>query len=319
MNKKEKSRKEYIARINKVMDYIENHIDQPVDLNTLSQIACFSPYHFHRIFTFLVGETPNNFLQRLRIEKAAHFLKNYPEISITEIAYKCGFNSVSVFSRIFRKYFDTTAKNFREKELMTPFEHNEHKLRYCSKNNQTVSNIDQSSSVFKYQLCNVEFKHVTIMKTKIEVKEMPEMKVVYCRHTGAFDQITKAYDKLEKWAAPRGLLKFPETKMLTIYHDDPSITSIDKVRQDACITVDSDIKVDGEIGKMIVERGKYAVGHFEITETGFQEAWNTMCAWFTESGYQQGDGNSYELYYNDHTEHPEKKFILDICIPVKLL
>lgn len=51
----------------------------------------------------------------------------------------------------------------------------------------------------------------------------------------------------------------------------------------------------------------------------FQKAWNTMCHWFTESGYQQGDGCTYELYHNDYTTHPEKKHIVDICIPVKPL
>lgn len=70
---------------------------------------------------------------------------------------------------------------------------------------------------------------------------------------------------------------------------------------------------------MIVEGGKYAVGHFEITVTEFEQAWNTMCLWFTENGYQPGNGSTYELYYNDHNEHPEKKFILDICIPVRPL
>ena len=83
--------------------------------------------------------------------------------------------------------------------------------------------------------------------------------------------------------------------------------------------VNSDVKVEGEIGKSTVPAGKYAVGHFEIKETEFEQAWNTMCSWLTESGYQPGEGYTYELYHNDYNEHPEHKFIVDICIPVKLL
>jgi len=157
------------------------------------------------------------------------------------------------------------------------------------------------------------------METEVIVKEMPELQVIYSRHTGAFNQIGQAYGKLMQFAGPRGLLSSPNAKTLTVYHDDPSVTEMDKVRQSACLIVNSDVKVVGEIGKMTVPAGKYAVGHFEIVETQFEQAWNTMCLWLTESGYQPGEGYNYELYYNDHTQHPERKFILDICIPLKRL
>jgi AraC family transcriptional regulator len=148
---------------------------------------------------------------------------------------------------------------------------------------------------------------------------MPEFYVAYCRHTGAFNQIGSAYDKLIKWAAPRGLLSSPDVKTITVAHDDPSITSIEKVRSSVCITLKEDVKVENEIGKMTVPAGKYAVGRFEVGKDEFEKAWNSMCLWFTESGYQQGDGCTYELYHSNHMEHPEQKFIVDSCIPVKPL
>lgn len=156
------------------------------------------------------------------------------------------------------------------------------------------------------------------MKTNIEVKEMPKMDLIYCRHTGQFDQIGKAYEKLFKWAGPRGLIN-QDTKTITVYHDDPKVTDIEKVRQSAGIVIHSDIKPEGEFGKMSVAKGKYAVGHFEIDVTEFEQAWNTMCMWVSESGYQPDDKNSYELYYAYPEHHPENKFELDICIPVKPL
>lgn len=101
MNINEKSRKEYISRIYRVVDYIEKHIDTPLNLNTLAKIAYFSPFHFHRIFTVTTGETPSAFVQRIRVEKAAYFLQVAPEMSISKIAYQLGFDSVSLFSRTF--------------------------------------------------------------------------------------------------------------------------------------------------------------------------------------------------------------------------
>jgi len=69
MNTNEASRQEYISRINKVMNYVEKHIDQILNLYTLAGIANFSPFHFHRVFTFLTGETPNDYVQRIRMKK----------------------------------------------------------------------------------------------------------------------------------------------------------------------------------------------------------------------------------------------------------
>lgn len=315
MNLKEESRSEYIARINKVTDYIGEHIGEPINLSHMAEIANFSPYHFHRIFSLLTGETPALFIQRIRIEKAAGQIREYKEIPISEISYSCGFGSLSLFSRTFRKHFNMSASDFRKADKAILAING----LYYSKNSQLLSKKRQELPDYNAQLCSVNLKQLLIMDTKIEIKEMPEMKVIYCRHKGAFNEIKYAYEKLCKWAGPRGYLNNPQMKYLTVYHDDPSITAIENVRQDACIMVDQEVKVEGEIGKMTVAGGKYAVGRFEIGETEFEKAWNTMCMWFTESGYQPGEGSTYELYYNDHTQHPEHKFILDICIPVKPL
>ncbi|MCK9625823.1 MAG: AraC family transcriptional regulator [Bacteroidales bacterium] len=320
MNTKDRSRQEYISRINRVTDYIEKHLDEEITLDKVAKIACFSPFHFHRIFSSLTNETLNTFIQRIRIEKAAQQLRSEENISINEIAHNCGFGSVSHFSRTFRKYFGLTAKEFRETEKAVFAKDG----LYYSKDGQLARKINQLNSNFRVQLCSdnsnqINHSKFIIMNTKVEIKEMPELNVVYCRHTGQFNQIGKAYEKLMKWAGPRGLLNFPETKTITVYHDDPSVIAIEQVRQSACITVTNDVKIDGEIGKMKLKNGKYAVGHFEIDEKGFEKAWNTMCLWFTESGYQPGEGYPYELYYNSPEEDTKHKFIFDICIPVKLL
>ena len=156
------------------------------------------------------------------------------------------------------------------------------------------------------------------MDTKVEIKEMPEMKVVYVRHTGQYNQIGKAFEKVMKWAGARGLLNFPETKTVTVYLDDPTVTVIEKVRQNACVTVTGDVKVDGEIGKATIPAGKHAVGRFRIDAFGFEKAWSTVCMWITESGYQPY-GNPYELYYSSPEDDAQGKFELDICVPVKPL
>lgn len=315
MNVQEKSKQEYISRLNRVMDFIDQNLDQPLDLKTIASIASFSPFHFHRIFTFLVGETPGDYIQRLRIEKAAWRLREENPTTITEIAYSCGFGSISLFSRTFRKYFGLTPSRFAQTEKPV-YSHNGNLF---SKNGQMLRKNLKDDAAADTDLCFVESNQLYFMKTNIEVKEMPEMKAVYVRHTGPFHLIGQAYEKLSKWAAPRGLYIPNVSKSATVTHDDPSVTEIEKVRQSACIIVDEDVKTDGEIGKLTIPGGKYAVGRFELGFDEFEKAWNTMCNWFTESGYQQGDGCTYELYHNDYATHPQKKHIVDICIPVKPL
>lgn len=96
MISKEASREEYVARINKVMDYIEKHMEQPLNLCTLSEIASFSPYHFHRIFSYIVGETLNDFISHIRLEKTAQLLQDNSKTAVSDIAFQCGFINVSL-------------------------------------------------------------------------------------------------------------------------------------------------------------------------------------------------------------------------------
>ena len=154
-------------------------------------------------------------------------------------------------------------------------------------------------------------------KFKVEVMERPPLAVAYVRHIGAFQGVAQAFQKLMQWAGPRGLIRFPETQMLAIYHDSPHITETDKLRSDACITVPPDTKVEGEIGKTDIPGGLYAVAHAEIAPTEFGQAWDALMDWLAGSGYQPDDRLCYEMYLNDPRSHPEGKFIIDICEPIR--
>lgn len=314
MDSKELSRREYTARINRVMDYVDGHLDRRMDLASMAGVAAFSPYHFHRIFNFIVGETPADFVARIRLEKAARLLAADHATTVGDIAARCGFLNTSSFSRAFRAHFGMTTTEFRRQERAL-YTHGG--IRY-GKDCKAVSKIGKHPQRVNAQFCSVELNQLIMMDTKIEIRQMPQLELAYVRHTGAFNMIGRAYEKLFRWAGPRGLVG-PATHTVTVYRDDPAITAIEKVRQDACITVAGDVRAEGEVGRATVPAGKYAVGRFELRETEFEQAWNTMCAWLTESGWQPADSPTYEYYHNDYREHPEHKFIVDICIPVKPL
>ena len=158
---------------------------------------------------------------------------------------------------------------------------------------------------------------------EVQIEDMPELHVAYVRHIGPYKGDSKLFgrlfEKLMEWAGPRGLLHFPETKMLSVYYDNPEITDEEKMRVDACITVPKDTQVEGEVGKMTVPGGKYAVARFELAGSEeYEKAWNKVFdEWLPENGYQPADSACYELYQNNPKEHPQGIHIVDICIPVK--
>ncbi|MEO0605624.1 MAG: AraC family transcriptional regulator, partial [Myxococcota bacterium] len=108
-------RSDYVARVQRVQDYVEQHIAEPLTLPQLAKVAHFSPFHFHRIFAALVGETPSAYVRRIRLEKAASTLQLNEGVSITEVALDCGWQETSSFSRAFRRHFGVPATQWRKK------------------------------------------------------------------------------------------------------------------------------------------------------------------------------------------------------------
>ena len=83
--------------------------------------------------------------------------------------------------------------------------------------------------------------------------------------------------------------------------------------------LDEEVKPEGEFGKMHLPCGKYAVGSFKVMPHQFGEAWDAVCRWLADSGYQPSDGYPYEYYPEEHEAGPPPIFTVDICVPVKPL
>ena len=234
-------RVEYAARINRVIDHIQGHLADDLSLPKLAAVAHFSPFHFHRIFHAFVGETLNQFIQRIRLEKAACLLVVTPKMPITAIALDCGFSGSPVFARAFKETFGMTASQWRTGGYKV------HRNR-----SKTESNIDQQLGNLRkaiskkrkdYQISSMyidpETNHLTWridMKEKkeatVKVRDLPEMTVAYIRHIGPYkadaELFGRLFNSLFTWAGPRGLLRFPETKVMSVYYDDPEITDAEK-------------------------------------------------------------------------------------------
>ena len=110
--------KEYKNRINRVIDYINANLKQPLSLDVLAGVASFSSFHFHRIFRAMTDETLSDFVKRLRLEKAANMLAVNPRASVTAVAFECGFSSSASFARSFKERFGCSATEWRKRKSL---------------------------------------------------------------------------------------------------------------------------------------------------------------------------------------------------------
>lgn len=298
--KTDNTKKEYFKRINKVISYIEKNLDSGLNLEDLSEKAFFSSFHFHRIFTAIVGETPNSFIIRKRIERIASVIAVGTNEPLIDIALKYGFNNGASFSRSFRKFYGISPTEFKENQELKYSKIGKGQITY----GQYLGSIN---NILKWMNMNAH----------IEVKEMPEINLAGIMHIGEPQEISNTYERLFKWVACKGISKANNFKALTIYHDNPRITDMKRLRQSACVTADMEFNAESDIVKMVIPKGNYAVGRFEIKPQLFQKAWDSMCVWVIENGHKFREGDYFEVYNNDYKTHPEQKFIVDICIPVE--
>lgn len=297
--------KENIARLNLAIQFIEENLESKLSLTIIAEKAHFSPFHFHRLFTLIVCETPHNFIQRKRIEKAAAYLLHQKEKTITEIAETVGYQNLSSFSKSFKKFYGLSPLKFKEESL-------EKYNKIC----KTESKNGKVKITFEQYICNINNALNWLeMNAKIEIKKVPTLDVAYIAHKGKMEAIGSIYNKLVKWATPKGLIN-EQTRMVTIYHDSPKITDPNNLRMSACIVLNDPIEFDDAINLKVLSAAKCIVSRLEINPFQFQQAWESSFAWMIENGYKKAKKDPFEIYYNNAAEHPENKFIVDLCIPI---
>lgn len=309
---------EYKARINRVVDYIDTNLDKDFSLEELAGVAAFSKFHFHRVFYGMIGETLFQFITRIRVQKAASFLTANPKMTMTQIASACGFADSAHFSRSFKSRFGMSPRDYRTRR--GGGEGNA--VQENGNFNQTFGNfVKASSSGSGYSRVYQTDSRRNEMEGKVEIKDFPETTVAYVRYIGPYkgdaELFAGLFGKLMSWAGPRGLAT-AEAKSLIVYHDNPEITEESKLRVSVCLTVPKNTQVDGEIGRMTIEKGRYAFARFRPTPAEYTAAWNWVFSeWLPSSGWQCDDKPCFELYHGG--EDAEGRVDVDICVPVRPL
>ncbi|MEM9446353.1 MAG: GyrI-like domain-containing protein [Verrucomicrobiota bacterium] len=296
---------DYRKRVSQAMNYISENLDRQLSLKEIAQAASFSMFHFHRIFKAVVGETVAEFTRRLRLELAATHLRSNRHATITIIAMDCGFSSSQNFAKAFHQHFGMSPTEYRKSKGG-----NIH-----SKNQNALSLVTSYHS--EHTLMKSMYAERKILMNA-EVREMAEHHVAYVRKIGSYysrETYEQACNELMRWARPKDLLN--SGKLMGVYLDNPHVTPEEKCRLDACISVPPGTLTERQIAIQVINGGLHGVCHFELQDNSFQQAWGDAFTWLVDSGYECDQKPCYELYHNNPSNHPENKWVVDICIPLK--
>jgi AraC family transcriptional regulator len=295
---KTQSKGGYVQRIDRVIDYLRGNLHRPVKLAELADIACFSEFHFHRIFTSVSGETLSNFTNRLRLEKAARLLR-YSEQSLTEIALDCGFSSSATFSRAFRAGYDTSPSEFRKSGEIK-------KSKICK----------ELFPKDEYGLpMSAEEKRAAF---PVRLLDIPERQVAYIRVTNAFElsRVLAALTTLIEWAKSQGV--FAQGILFGMSVDDPHVTPKHLYRYEVCLASSLPFECCEGMSKLKLPAMRYAAIKVSGDIHKVATAWDYLYRdWLINSAYEPEHAPALEVFLDKESATDWSHFDLELYLPVR--
>lgn len=290
---------DYVERVNRAIDYVVRHLDGPLRLEQVARAACFSPFHFHRVFRALLGETLNQFVKRQRLERALYLMSHAPGRSLTDIALECGFSSSSDFSRNFKQRFGVPPSAF---DLRT--------FR------------DGRRAEFEAALAGGG-AHLTRLSPgqnpdgfEVQLRKLPPRTVAYIRVLDPFqpERVPRACERLLAWAEERGLA---DGQWLGYMWEDPELVALEDCRYDVALEV-ADVMPEGEVGRFRFPAMQVAEvelrGDIALEQRAIDWMFGT---WLPESGFEPDDQPAFEAWHGRPFAHGMEHFELSMQLPVR--
>ena len=295
---KESTEKLYAERLLRVLVFIQRNLDEELPLEDLARVAHFSPYHFHRIFRGIVGESLKEHIRRLRLERAAMRLK-HTDHSVLAIALEAGFQTHESFTRAFRALLGCSPSQFRS---CSGVAFNSPGVHYRNGGNLETPQLPSGD-----------------IEMEVRTERLHPTRVAFARHVGPYHEVGQAWDKVCARLGKSGLLG-ADSRFIGVCYDDPEVTPPEKIRYDACVTVDEDFTAEGDVGVQTLPGGEFAV----VTHTGPYDKLNETYAalfgqWLPHSGRELRPEPSLEFYLNDPEGTDPEDLLTDIYAPLKPL
>ena len=275
---------DYTQRINKVVAYINDHLDESLDLKTLAEVAALSEFHFHRVFKALKGETIGAHISRLRIEAAARLLR-YSALSIEDIAFNIGYEAPAALSKAFKNQYGITPTQYRT---------------------------NKDIYIMKKEIINPD---LALKAPKI--MELEPKNLIYVALTGKYGTLDygKAYEQL--WAVVKSQkLVTKGIESICVSYDDPKITEASLQRSEVSLAIHKPAHPEGEVSCKTLAGGKYAVFFYQGSYSHLSAVYDAAMRWVIDSEYEVREEPTFEKYLNDSRRTPEEKLKTEVYIPI---
>ena len=291
----------YIQRVNLAIDHIVGHLDEPLRLRDLARVAILSPFHFHRVFQALIGSTPADFVQRLRLEKALGLLSHPRPPSLTMIALACGFSSSSDFSRSFKRRFGIPPSSF---DLDAWRRAHGAELEAIVEQAATHAHVKRLPPRHNPD------------SFRVRIRELPARTVAYIRVDRPYqgNNAMNAVFRLLSWAERNGLAN---GQWLGYQWDNPEITSLEDCQYYVAVTAER-FTPRGEVGRYRFPPMTVA----EVTIRGGLDLELRALQWFygswlPRSGFVPDDQPAFEAWIGRPLAHGTAYFELAVQLPIR--
>ncbi|HEY3762314.1 MAG TPA: GyrI-like domain-containing protein [Verrucomicrobiae bacterium] len=295
---------DYHERILRVLIHIQKHLDGTLDLEELSRIACFSSFHFHRIFAAMTGETLADHVRRLRLERAATELTSDAK-QVIQVALDAGYEAHEAFTRAFKTAYGVAPAQFRR----TP---------------RTIAIRPASSGVhFRpgIPLTRFNTNHIRTKVMKVITKKIKPMHVAYLRHVGPYEETRQTWMYLIACVSTARQIR-KRSVFIGMGHDNPAVTPAAELRYDACITVDKSYKPRKPIELKTIAGGDHAVIK-NCPAAKIKNAFGHLYGrWLAQSGRELRPTPGFMVLTGVQTTGPRKprkqRLRVDIYMPLQL-
>jgi len=276
----------YQRSIDKVITYIDAHLDETPELDKLADLANLSKFHFHRIMKAFLNETLGSYINRIRFETAIKLLR-YSSQPVNEKAYGVGYNTPSAFTKGFKKMFGVSPSYVRKHK--NPIK------------GQTSKNVEND-----FQLVET-------------VKNIQDIQVIFQQSKGKIgDNTTNANWESLYTAAQKHQVLNRESKFYGINWDDPEITPNEKVRYDACISIPNNTQVRTYFSSKTILGGKYLCFLYKGDYKNLGLVYNHIFKeWILKMDYDLREEPIFEQYINNKEITPTEDLLTEIFIPIK--
>ena len=294
--------REYRRRIQRVLAHIVENLDRDLRGESLAELACFSRFHFHRVFRGMLGEGVAALVKRLRLERAAFGLRE-GKASVTQLALEAGFENLESFSRAFKGAYGTPPSVFGRSEAPNP------RIRVS---NGVHWDMGGTPMDFESPAAPGEGFGLRLVKR-------PAARIAFVRHVGPLDQCGEAWGWLLGVLGVEGWLG-GDVDFFGICYDNPDEVPVEALRYDACATVPAHFA-----GFEGLELGELPGGDFAVTThfgayARIGESWERLFgAWLPGSGYEPADNPCFEQYLNSPESCAEEDLCTDLFLPIRPL